>query len=74
MAKLEIEITDELMGEIEAAAKKDLVTPEHWAACRLSVLFRDKEFPKWATLASPLLQAVIQALESFAPEKAVSKQ
>lgn len=73
MARLEIEITDKLMDEIEAAAKRDLVTPEHWAACRLSMIFRDKGLPEWVIILPPALRNIAQAIEHLAA-KSESKQ
>lgn len=61
MKELNLQVTDELMAEIEASAKFCLVTPEHYATCKLSQLFR-KEPSKWAQW----LPEAIPVLESLA--------
>ena len=60
MKELNLEVTDELMEEIEAAAKASLVTPSHYATCRLSMIFREKK--PWCQQALPLLVPVLESL------------
>jgi len=63
MPKLEIEVTDELMDKIQEAAKECLVSPEHWATCRLSDTLRKKKQPDWISFLSPLFRSLAQTLE-----------
>ncbi len=63
MPKLELEVTEELMGKIEEAAKEDRVTPSHWATCVLSSIFRKKK--KWMPLITPILRSLADSLEAL---------
>ena len=58
MQELRLELTDELMAKIAEAAKGCLVTPEHWATCTLSAIFRDEK--GWAQKALPVLVPVLE--------------
>lgn len=60
MKELNLQVTDELMGKIEQEAKYCLVTPEHYATCRLSMIFREKR--PWGAQLLPTLAPVLESL------------
>lgn len=65
MPELKLEVTFELMEKIEAAAKESLVTPSHWATCKLKDIFIKKGSSKWLPAASPILRNLADTLERF---------
>lgn len=64
MKKLELEVTDELMGKIEAAAGECLVTPSHWATCKLKDIFLKKAALKWLPLTVPILESLVTSIKA----------
>jgi predicted transcriptional regulator len=74
MPKLELEVTEELMRKIEVAAKECLVTPEHFATCKLSMLFREKESPAWLLMLAPFFRNIASAMEGILAEKTEKKE
>lgn len=69
MPELKLEVTEELMRQIEVAAKECLVTPEHFATCRLSSIFRKKESPAWLPALAPFFRNIASAIEGMIAEK-----
>jgi len=65
MPKLELEVTEELMRKIEEAAKESLVTPSHWATCKLKDNFLEKEKPMWLPAMPPILRNLASTLEAM---------
>lgn len=68
MPKLELEVTEELMRKIDEAAKESLVTPSHWATCRLKDMFL-KGSAKWLPMLPPLLRNLALTLEHMIAEE-----
>lgn len=64
MKELRIQLTDELAKEIETAAKACLVTPEHYATCRLSQIFR-RTHPNWLPMVAPILENMATAIRGM---------
>ena len=69
MPELKLEVTEELMRQIEAAAKESLVTPSHWATCKLKDIFIEKKGPKWLPALPTILRNLAGTLEHYMAEK-----
>ena len=69
MARLELEVTEELMRKIEEAAKESLVTPPHWATCKLKDFFLEPSSPKWLPTMPPILRNLASTLEAMIAAK-----
>ena len=62
---LELEVTEELMRKIEEAAKESLVTPSHWATCKLKDIFIEKPSPAWLSAMPSILRNIAGTLEAI---------
>jgi len=60
MKELRLEVTDDLMEKIEKEARFCLVSPEHYATCRLSMIFREKK--PWGDQILPILAPMLENL------------
>jgi len=63
MPYLTLEVTEELLKELETGAKEHLVTTSHYATCLLSNLFRKKENPAWLSAVPPVLRNLADSIE-----------
>ena len=69
MPKLELEVTEELMRKIEEVAKEGLVTPSHWATCKLKSLFIGQPDPEWLLAVPPILKNLAATVETMIASK-----
>ena len=69
MPKLELEVTEELMRLIEEAAKGSLVTPSHWATCKLKDMFLERPNSQWLPLVPSILRNLASTFEAMLADK-----
>jgi len=74
MPKLELEVTEELMGKIDASAKESLVTPSHWATYKLKDRCLKQSSPKWLPVVPPLLRNLASTLDAMIAEYCMFKE